>query len=65
MRKIHDGAETGLIWQTIIFLAGMAPAILGVTGVVMRLRSRSRKARLRQLQPQPQPQPQPQLQPAE
>lgn len=43
MRKIHDGADTGLVWQTIIFLGGIAPAVLGVTGVVMWLRRRGRR----------------------
>lgn len=43
MRKIHDGADTGIVWQTIIFLGGIAPALLGVTGVVMWLRRRGRR----------------------
>ncbi|WP_334161140.1 PepSY-associated TM helix domain-containing protein [Phenylobacterium sp.] len=42
MRRIHDGADTGIVWQTIIFLGGIAPAVLGVTGVVMWLRRRGR-----------------------
>ncbi|HVI31195.1 PepSY-associated TM helix domain-containing protein [Phenylobacterium sp.] len=43
MRKIHDGADTGIVWQTIIFLGGIAPALLGVTGVIMWLRRRGRR----------------------
>lgn len=43
MRQIHDGGGTGPIWQTILFLAGIIPAILAVTGVVMWLRKQSRK----------------------
>ncbi|HEY8573895.1 PepSY-associated TM helix domain-containing protein [Phenylobacterium sp.] len=43
MRKIHDGAGTGPIWQTVIFLGGIAPAVLGITGVIMWLRRRSRR----------------------
>lgn len=43
MRKIHDGADTGIVWQTIIFLGGIAPALLGITGVVMWLRRRGRR----------------------
>jgi uncharacterized iron-regulated membrane protein len=50
MRQVHDGAGMGPIWQTLIFLGGMAPAVLGVTGVVMWLRSRGRKTRLRTAQ---------------
>jgi uncharacterized iron-regulated membrane protein len=47
MRQVHDGAGMGPIWQTIIFLAGLAPAALGTTGVVMWLKSRRRKAQLK------------------
>jgi uncharacterized iron-regulated membrane protein len=43
MRKIHDGGETGIVWQTIIFLAGIAPAVLGITGLVMWQRRRGRR----------------------
>ena len=43
MRQVHDGNEMGLVWQTIIFLGGIAPAVLSVTGVVMWLRRRARK----------------------
>jgi uncharacterized iron-regulated membrane protein len=37
----------GFLWQTIIFLAGLAPAVLGVTGFVMWLRRRARQRALR------------------
>lgn len=43
MRQIHDGANTGIVWQTIIFVAGIAPALLGITGVVMWLQRRARR----------------------
>lgn len=43
MRQVHDGADTGIVWQTIIFLGGIAPAVLGITGLVMWLRRRSRR----------------------
>ncbi len=42
MRAVHDGAGMGVIWQTVIFLTGIAPAILAVSGVVMWLRRRGR-----------------------
>jgi len=48
MRQVHDGNEMGLVWQVIIFLGGIAPAVLGVTGVVMWLRREARKRRLGQ-----------------
>ncbi|PZO09123.1 MAG: PepSY domain-containing protein [Alphaproteobacteria bacterium] len=43
MRNIHDGGDTGLIWQTIIVMGGIAPVILSITGLIMWLRRRSRR----------------------
>jgi len=43
MRQVHDGTETGIVWQAVIFLAGVAPAVLSLTGVVMWLRRRARR----------------------
>ena len=43
MRRIHDGTGMGIVWQTVIFLGGLIPAILGVTGVIMWWRARSWK----------------------
>lgn len=43
MRKVHDGSEMGIVWQTIIFVGGLAPALLGITGLVMWLRRRARR----------------------
>lgn len=41
MRELHDGHSYNVLWQTVIFIAGLAPAVLGVTGVIMWLRTRS------------------------
>ena len=49
MRKIHDGQETPFVWQLLVFLTGVAPPLLGVTGTVMWLRRRSRRAHLKRL----------------
>jgi uncharacterized iron-regulated membrane protein len=38
MRGVHDGGRGGLVWRWVITLAGAAPAVLGVTGLVMWLR---------------------------
>lgn len=46
MRRVHDGAGMGIVWQAIIFVGGIAPAVLGFTGIVMWLRRRSRRRRL-------------------
>jgi uncharacterized iron-regulated membrane protein len=48
MRRIHDGADMGLLWQAIIFVGGLAPALLGVSGVVMWLRRSARLKALRE-----------------
>ena len=40
MRQVHDGTGTGPVWQTIIFLGGLAPSVLSLTGVIMWLRRR-------------------------
>jgi uncharacterized iron-regulated membrane protein len=40
MRRWHDGDGMGPLWQILIFLGGIAPAALAVTGIVMWLRTR-------------------------
>ena len=40
MRRLHDGTGMGAVWQVIIFVGGILPALLAVTGVMMWLRSR-------------------------
>src|SRR3546814_20785771 len=40
MRRIHAGTGMGLLWQVLIFLGGILPAILAVTGVIMWWRAR-------------------------
>lgn len=40
MRRLHDGTGMGPLWQAIIFIGGILPALLAVTGVMMWLRSR-------------------------
>ena len=44
MRRIHDGDGMGPVWQAIIFLAGLIPAGLAVTGVIMWWRARRWRA---------------------
>jgi uncharacterized iron-regulated membrane protein len=59
MRRLHDGTGMGMVWQAVIFLAGLIPAILAVTGIMMWLRSRgwraalARKRKAGKLTPQP------------
>jgi uncharacterized iron-regulated membrane protein len=42
MRRIHDGQKMPFIWQVMVFLTGVAPPLLGVTGLIMWLRRRGR-----------------------
>jgi uncharacterized iron-regulated membrane protein len=46
MRRWHDGTGMGPVWQVIIFLGGLIPAILSITGLVMWSRSRGWKKAL-------------------
>ena len=58
MRRWHDGTGMGAVWQTIIFIGGIVPAALAVTGIVMWLRSRGWRRRLdrkRRSRPSPVP----------
>jgi len=41
MRRWHDGTGMGPVWQTIIFIGGIIPALLAITGIIMWLRSRA------------------------
>lgn len=46
MRQIHDGGGTGLVWQSIVFVSGLLPLLLAVTGVMIWLRRRRMKRRM-------------------
>jgi len=47
MRRIHDGTGMPLLWQIIIFVGGILPAALAVTGILMWLRMRRRRQKHR------------------
>ena len=47
MRRIHDGDGMGPAWQVLIFVAGIMPAALAVTGIIMWWRARSWRAAAR------------------
>lgn len=41
MRDLHEGAPSmGPIWRAIVFLGGLVPAALGITGITMWVRTR-------------------------
>lgn len=46
MRQLHDGTDMGLVWQIVIFVGGIVPAVLTVTGVIMWWRRRGAKKAL-------------------
>ena len=46
MRRIHDGRGMGPVWQTIIFIGGIIPALLAITGIIMWWRARGWRAEL-------------------
>lgn len=43
MRRLHDGTGMGPLWQTLIFIGGILPALLAVTGILMWLHLRRRR----------------------
>ncbi len=43
MRRWHDGTGMGAVWQTVIFVGGIIPALLSVTGIVIWWRARKRR----------------------
>lgn len=45
MRRIHSGEGMSPVWQVIVFIAGIVPAVLAVTGIIMWARSRKWRAR--------------------
>lgn len=47
MRRWHDGTDMGIVWQVVIFLGGIIPALLSVTGIVIWWRARKARRRPR------------------
>jgi uncharacterized iron-regulated membrane protein len=45
MRRVHDGEGMGSVWRAIIFVGGILPALLAITGVIMWWRARHWRAR--------------------
>jgi uncharacterized iron-regulated membrane protein len=45
MRRIHDGTGMNIVWRVLIFLGGLVPVALAVTGVIMWWRARDWRAR--------------------
>jgi len=45
MRRWHDGTGMGIVWQVVIFLGGIIPALLSVTGIIIWWRARKPRSR--------------------
>jgi uncharacterized iron-regulated membrane protein len=43
VRRVHEGEGWGPLWLAIVFITGLAPALLGVTGVIIWLRKQQRR----------------------
>lgn len=44
IRWLHEGSHSGGLWRFIVFLSGIMPAVLGVTGILIWLRQRRQRA---------------------
>ncbi|MDT9598386.1 PepSY-associated TM helix domain-containing protein [Sphingosinicella rhizophila] len=47
IRRWHDGTDMGPVWQIVIFLGGIIPALLSVTGIIIWWRARASRRRAR------------------
>lgn len=45
MRRWHDGTGMGVTWQIVIFLGGIIPALLSITGLIIWWRARKPRAK--------------------
>ena len=50
MRRLHDGTGMGSVWRVIIFLGGIIPALLAVTGTIIWWRARTPRQKARDQQ---------------
>ncbi|HEX6218541.1 MAG TPA: PepSY-associated TM helix domain-containing protein, partial [Sphingomicrobium sp.] len=50
MRRWHDGTGMGLAWQIVIFVGGIIPALLSVTGIIIWWRARKPRQKARDYQ---------------
>ena len=47
MRRWHDGTGMGPLWQIIIFLGGIIPALLSITGTIIWWRARKPRIKVK------------------
>lgn len=51
IRWLHEGSHSGEIWRFVVFLSGIMPAVLGVTGILVWLRQRRQRALMKAARP--------------
>ena len=51
IRWLHEGSHSGEVWRFIVFLSGIMPAVLGVTGILIWLRQRRQRALIKKNTP--------------
>jgi uncharacterized iron-regulated membrane protein len=51
IRWLHEGSHSGEVWRFVVFLSGIMPAVLGVTGILIWLRQRRQRALLKKNTP--------------
>ena len=51
MRRWHDGTGMGPVWQIVIFLGGIIPALLSVTGIIIWWRARKPRTKAQRSSP--------------
>lgn len=44
IRWLHEGSHSGEVWRFVVFLSGIMPAVLGITGILVWLRQRRQRA---------------------
>ena len=43
IRWLHEGSHAGAVWRLIVFITGLMPALLGITGILIWLRQRRQR----------------------
>lgn len=51
IRWLHEGSHSGPAWRFIVFLTGIVPTLLGVTGILIWLRQRRQRALMKTSKP--------------
>ena len=44
IRWLHEGSNSGPVWRLVVLFTGLAPPVLGVTGIIMWLRGRRNRS---------------------